>query len=469
MWNINHHLRAGNSARIRATRRGLASVLAMLFLILFSVLAIGFFASTTLSVQMAKNERSAADAMLAAESGLQFARFHLGTVDIPTNTVDSDLLTSCAAALSTRLNGTTNMGSNNVAVSNGEIHLPSATGWVNLDSAGTRRFRVTITQSGAFLVATVIGQATDPLISRSVRLKFQKAPRASAIFDYGVASRGKIVTAGSSRIVGQGDPARGSVLSTTFSDPTPVVVNGKEVSGDISIVNPDGIVSFSGASIGGSTNAADIIANHIHKGVQEPDFPDVDTSAYAAYAVNKYTGGKVLTNAYIPANMNPKFTGGTTIRGVLLIEAPNNVDFGGNVDLQGVIVVKNAATPDLVKNQISFTGSVTAKGVETLPESFGELRKLTGAFILANNFYVSFSGNFGTVNGHIIASKIKFWGNAAGTVKGSVINMHDVQMDVGGSSTVTIASTGTSNYPTGVTFGSKFAPLPDTYVELPME
>ena len=73
------------------------------------------------------------------------------------------------------------------------------------------------------------------------------------------------------------------------------------------------------------------------------------------------------------------------------------------------------------------------------------------------------------MNGHIIASQIKFWGNAGGVVKGSVINMNDVQMDVGGSSEVVIASTGTTNYPTGVTFGSKLAPLPDTYVELPME
>lgn len=130
------------------------------------------------------------------------------------------------------------------------------------------------------------------------------------------------------------------------------------------------------------------------------------------------------------------------------------MDFGGTVTIQGVIVVENGAALDLTKNQLNFTGNVNATGVETLPASYGGLRNLTGAFVLANNFYTSFSGNFGTVSGHIIASKIKFWGNAGGVVKGSVINMNDVQMDVGGSSQVTIASTGTSNYPTGVTFGA---------------
>lgn len=100
---------------------------------------------------------------------------------------------------------------------------------------------------------------------------------------------------------------------------------------------------------------------------------------------------------------------------------------------------------------------------------YGELKKLTGAFVLAPNYFVSMSGSFSSVSGHIMASQIRFWGNADGTIKGSVINLNNTQMDVGGSAEVVIVSTGTSNYPTGVTFGSKFAPLPDTYVELPME
>ena len=36
-----------------------------------------------------------------------------------------------------------------------------------------------------------------------------------------------------------------------------------------------------------------------------------------------------------------------------------------------------------------------------------------------------------------------------------------------GSSDIVIAATGTTNYPAGVTFGVKYVPLPDTYVEMP--
>jgi hypothetical protein len=462
---MNTHLASQKSR----PRRGIASLLAMLFLILFSVLAVGFYATSTMSAQVPKNERSAAEAQLAAEGGLQFMRYQLGSVDIAVSTTNASLLSAVAGELGRMLNGSSNMGGQTVQVSSGVIAIPSAAGWVNLAAGGRGKFRATVAQSGSFLVLTVFGAGSDAAITRTLQMKFQKAPRASAIFDYGVASKGRIVTAGASVIKGQTDPARGSVLSTNMTDSTPVAIGGKEVSGDISIVNPTGNVTFGGAKIGGSINAADIVANHIHKGVGSPDFPDVDVSEYAAYAVNKYTGGKTLDNAYIPANSNPKFTGNTTIKGVLLVKSPNNIDFGGNVTVQGVIVVENGATLDLAKNQLNFTGSVDATGVETLPASYGQLRALTGAFILANNYAVSFGGSFGTVNGHIIASQIKFSGNAGGIIKGSVVGLNDYQMDISGSSDVIIASTGTTNYPTGVTFGTKFAPLPDTYVELPME
>lgn len=459
-----------NAASSRAwpsRRRGIASVVAMLYLVLFSALAVGFYAATTTSAQISRNERMMGESQYAAESGLQFVRYQLGRVDLPANTANNTLLSATATELGRLLNGQANMGSSTVRVVDGAIALPSVAGHIPLDAAGRARFRATVTQSGAFLIATVVGQSADRNISRTIRLKFQKAPRASAIFNYGIASRGKIVTAGASKIKGQSDPTRGSILSTNMTDSTPIVIGGKEVSGDISITNPYGNVSFAGAKVGGTTDTTAIARDHVHKGVNEPDFPDVDVSEYAQYAVNRYTTGKVLNNAYIPAGTNPKFNGGADITGVLYIKAPNKVEFRGNVNIRGVIVVENGAAYSLANNVIDISGNVSAYGVETLPASYGDLRKLTGAFILAPNFSVYFGGSFGTVSGSIIASKVNFGGNAGGIIKGSIINLHDTQMDVNGSSEIVIASTGTSNYPTGVTFGSKFAPLPDTYTELP--
>ena len=69
--------------RPHSRRRGVASVLAMLYLIIFSALAIGFYAATTIAAQLPQNEKTAADARLAAEAGVQFIRYHLAALDIP--------------------------------------------------------------------------------------------------------------------------------------------------------------------------------------------------------------------------------------------------------------------------------------------------------------------------------------------------------------------------------------------------
>jgi hypothetical protein len=57
-------------------------------------------------------------------------------------------------------------------------------------------------------------------------------------------------------------------------------------------------------------------------------------------------------------------------------------------------------------------------------------------------------------------------GSAEGTVMGSIIQMRDdVATSISGSADVVIASTGTTEYPPGVTFGHHFTPVFGTYRE----
>src|SRR4051794_10087911 len=220
---------AARPALARSRRRtGIASVLAMLYLILFAVMAVGFYAATTMAGQISRNEKRLTDAQLAAESGLQFTRYQLGQVDITTATLQADLLPKVCTELGRLMNGTSNMGGNTVQITNGAIYLPSAGSTMPIDAGGGKTFRATITQSGTFLVVTVVGYCSDPNITRTMQMKYAQAPRASALFDFGVASKGKIVTGGSAVVVGDGDPTRGSVLSTSMTDPTPVVIGGEE-------------------------------------------------------------------------------------------------------------------------------------------------------------------------------------------------------------------------------------------------
>ena len=453
-------------------RRGLASVLAMLYLILISTLAIGFFVATTLSAQIAKNERGLSRAQAAADGGMQFVRYQLGAVTIAPTVSTDQYLTTVAQQLNTLIGGTANMNGNAVTVTNGAIYIPSQNGWTWVDKSVGTQFRATIVQSGANLVVSCVGSGSGISVGRTIQVQFQKAPKAGAILNYGVASKGSVTTGGASYIQGATDPTKGSVLSADTSNPTPIIIGGKAVSGDLSVVNPSATISVaSGSSVGGTSDPVQILT-HEHKGVPAPTFPWIDTSAFAKYATNTYVAGSTTyTNIVIPPNTNPSFAGGTVINGVMLIEPPNVVRFKGNATINGVIVEDtsspNYGTFNSTSNQVNFGGSVASTPVSSLdPSVYGGLTKLTGSFMLVPDFAVSLTGNFGTVGGSIAAGQVSMTGNATGTVIGSVIGMQDVPMTVNGSADIIISSTGTSNYPTGINFGNNFTPLPGTYLEV---
>ena len=460
----------------RSSRRGIASVLAMLYLLLFSVLAVGYFAANTLSVQISKNDKASEQAQMAAESGLQFMRYSLGAIVIDPATPDANLEAAVATNLNTLIGSTQNMQGNSVVVSpDGYIYIPSASSYMTVDANTGNRFQAKLWTSGPFVWMKVTGYGPSTSIGRAVQIEFQKATHASSIFNFGVASKSAITMSGNVKIVGQSDPKKGSVLSATAAANPLTMTGAPQISGDFSFSNPSGVNNFANGTIATYKSTDANFSQHVHAGVTPPLFPYVDTSSYLAYTQGTYSGngsgGPTLINQIIPANANPSFTGGTTIKGVLYIKTPNKVKFAGNVTINGAIVVENNPQGNPSTNTLYFGGNVTALPMSSLPTSAnfpaGE-KALTGAFLLAPTFGVTFTGNFGTIGGSIIASQFAYSGNAGGTVQGSVINLNDnaSPMTMAGNSDIIIASTGTSNYPAGVSFGNKFAPLPGTYEEV---
>jgi Tfp pilus assembly protein PilX len=471
-------------------RRGISSVLAMLFLVLFSTLAVGFLTSSTMSSQIGRNEQSLALAQAGAEAGMQYMRYQFDQMTIPPN--PPNLLNAVATALGSPapvglgMNGTAVMNGNNVTVTNGAIYIPSATDWSNVDTRTgiNTKFRAMIFTSGQFVICTVDGGAASSTIKKAIQLKYQTAPKAGAILDYGVAAAGTVATAGSTYVEGATDPTKGSVLSADMLNSIPVTINGKAVSGDVSVVNPNATISVGASSSVGGTSDPNKIPQHEHVGVPAPTFPWIDPTPFinaanaSATPMTVYVPGQTtLTNVIIPPNSNPKFTGGATINGVLLIQTPNTVIFKGNAVVNGVIVTDTVGSYDGVNNQINFGGTVQATPLGALPTSNPaydpNLVKLTGSFLLAPNYNVSFTGNFGTLGGSIVAGTVSMSGNATGTVLGSVIAMYDSSgtgssssVYLNGSSDIIINSTGTTNYPTGMSFGNNYTPLPGTYQEV---
>jgi Tfp pilus assembly protein PilX len=460
----------------RRRRRGLASVLAMLFLVLFATLAVGFSAATSMNAQISRNERALQQAESAADGGMQFIRYQLGQMTLPPGPAptDSNLLNETAAALGVQLNGTANMNGHVVTVANGAICIPAANDWTVIDPVLGTRFKAMIYASGQLLFVTVDGAGpTGTNVQKAIQMQFGLAPKAGVILDYGVATEGTLTTLGATTITGLTDPTKGSVLSADMASTTPVSISGKQVSGDVSIVNPNGNIAVgSSSSVGGTTDPTSM-KQHLHIGVPAPTFPTIDTSVYTAYAVNKYTGNGICNNCYIPPNTNPTFTGGGQVNGVMWVQAPNQVSFKGNTTITGVIVSDTGSSApafNASQNVISIAGTVSATPLSQMPTSNpaynANLVNLKGAFMLAPNFAVSMTGNFGTIGGSIAVGQLSMSGNASGIVQGSVIGMQDVGMSLGGNSSITISSTGTTNFPSGMSFGYDYTPCKDTYAEV---
>ena len=118
-------------------------------------------------------------------------------------------------------------------------------------------------------------------------------------------------------------------------------------------------------------------------------------------------------------------------------------------------------------NQINFDGSVTSSSVSELPDEpqFDQLRNETGTFLLAPGFSVSFGGNFETINGVIAANGVEFYGDAGGTIDGSVLNYSDTTMNLQGNSDLSF-NHGTVEVPAGFEFDIELKYDPSSYSEV---
>lgn len=460
----------------RTRRRGVAALLAMLYLVMFSALALGFYYSFTLTAQSAYNEKKSHQARAAAESGMEFLRYHLYTLNLDHRTPADELFERVYDSLANRLNGTSNLNGGSIVRDGNVIRIPgNENDFIPLNDDGDK-FRLDLYKDGKEIIVKAAGNAAGLTSGRAIRLRYGIYEKPSAIFDYGVVSRSRIEMRGNTSILGTPDPASGSVLSTASIDYPLSMGNTCEISGEVSFTNPNAWVDGGNNSmINGEVGEANWSDNIHH--VDEPEFPVIDASDLISYATNVMSDpvatGLVYDNIIIPANTNPTFVAGTELNGVVYIESPNNVTFAGHAKITGVLVGDPTPTSNLSENTIDFQGTVNAYPVQNLPDDdpqFADIREMTGSFILAEGFGVDFGGNADagdtSVSGAIVASGISFSGTADAVVEGSMINMADTAVSFSGNSKVTIRSSGTKEKPHALYFGSRYVPLPGSYEEV---
>ena len=455
----------------RHRRRGIAAVMAMLYLLIFSTLALGFYSAVTMAAQVAQNDEKSMGARVAAESGMDFMRYQLSRVSMPGDTAHELVLGEIHRDLAAANGTSSNLGGRAIGLTATTIEFPAGTDqYIRLDDKGTE-FRATITDIGMGIVSVKVhGRYRGRLITRTVSLDFESAYKSLRLFDFGIVTRGPIDISGGGIIGGGQTATHGSILSMSTQS-TPISMSGTSgVAGDVYMTNPIGNVDISGGgvSIAGTTIPA-VREEHIHRGVEPPEIPEVNSALFRPYATNTYDrNASEHINVLIPPNTNPTFNSDATIKGVMYIQYPNKVTFNSKVVIRGTIVVENGATPSR-NNVISIAGGVEAYGMDTLPPDaqFPEgLRKLRGSTLLAPGFHVSLGGTSGSIGGIMLAHSFEFAGGSGGIIEGTFIGLGDVTMKFTGGASINRTKPPEDQIPAGLVFTKTFKPMPRTYREL---
>jgi hypothetical protein len=439
-------------------------VVVLVFTAVFSALAVGYLAAANSDLCRARLYVESRRAHVSAETGLEVIREALPRISLRGAVTTEDQLHTVAAGLNARYRDTL-FGGNPAAVDDGEsaVFIPS----VRLsmpEGLSSVSLLVHAGVNGLFWVQSV-GLAGE--CTQTVGLSFRAEEDSALLAMFGVASRSRISMTGNTRISGANDSTEGSVLSATYSYANAISLVGNiDISGDVSLTNPEGRVNMVGnASIGGDVKI----------GVEDPEFPTVDARPFEIYATSiidsttPTSGNRYFENVRIRAGTNPTFSGNTTLRGVVYVESPNRVHFSGNLNLIGVIVCEppNEGSLDLDRNWLKFTGNTSTNGVSELPSGsqFDGLRELGGAFILAQGYSLEFTGNFSTINGTMAASQFKFTGNAGGRIRGSLLCYDDTDFVMTGNSHLTFDHEDQNTRPPGLVFPVKLICVGGSYVE----
>jgi len=435
--------------------KGVVLLLSMVVLAVLSAWAVSICSISGTNVQLAENQRKADCARACAESGLEVIRFWLNRVAIPGSTAEELAFSQIADSFQGDL---TNNEVLNIMPdydnSANIITIPSVT----LNSAKGQNFSAVVRHVEAeTLRVDVTGMYGS--VSKTIRANYKFGTRAHTVFDFGVATRGPLHLAGNIELEGVNVAVEASVyIESEFENEALSIIGNSQIAGDVSITNPDAYVTLQGgqAGIGGQTGE-EAKENHVFTGVPPTEFPVPDPDYFECYATNivdsstDTSADATFENIRIVAGTNPTFSGNVTLRGIVFIETPNVVTFTGNSDVTGIIVGDGDFGDNSGVNQINFLGNVESYPVAELPneEQFTAIKDETGTFVLAPGFSLSMGGSFNTLNGAIAANGIEFFGNAGGTIDGSVINYSDEAMTLTGNSDLYFNRSGVTKVPAG--------------------
>ncbi len=447
-------------------------VVTMIFLVMVSMLAVALASISTGNLQCSHNQHQASGAYCAALSGNEVMRSVLsGLADDPDfDSSPSNFMSSLASYCGSNLPGSASLSDPNCV----EITSMGMTDQASFTAKITKV--ILDEENGEWgLQVDVTGQyqlsSSSYQFAKTVRTVYAVTAGSSSapttFFEGAIASKGGVNVTGNAKILGYNDHSEANVYIEADTCPSSLYIDGSSaIGGTVSIVNNDptmvtlsGAISINEDSIptwwssrwGGpfDDDNVDVLTScHISIGVDPIEFPVPNPTAYESLAptsgteisgdqsntekdnvklVGSISGGPyTINNIYIPANTNPSIGGLYTLNGIIYIEQPNIVTFGGSINLNGVIIAAgDYENPDPANNRIVISGDASNNGVESLDTGsslFAGLAMAEGVAILAPGFFVNIGASYDAVNGGIACNGISFTGDPQVLLGGPLIN-----------------------------------------------
>ncbi len=451
---------------VRLNHRGAVLIISMIFVLIFSALAVSMATMSSTNIQLASNQHKVGCAIASTESGLETMRYWLNRVEFPSSTSQADYFGTIVGTLQTDLSANS---ITNVTVYNDGTIPPVA-----LDSATGQAFEgeILIDANNTDILQVYATGGND--ITRTIRVQYDIQPYKYPIFDFGLATKGPVHFLGNPTVNGVNSNSEADIFIESSNNNLAMLVTGNSnFDGDISVSNSIANVALMGAvQIAGDTGQT-AIDNHINIGADPPQFPVPDTQHFQQYATGSVidssidlTNSMTLTNATIAAGTDPNFLGNIIIEGILYIEQPNIVTFNGNVDSRGMIVAEGDPNFAGANNSISFLGNFATNPVPAGVQ-FDAIRQEEGSSILAPAFSVAFAGNFSALSGVLAVSGAHFSGNVNAMIEGTILNYSDIPTVIEGNSILNFDRSNNITVPAGFDTHRILTYNPASYEEIP--
>jgi len=437
--------------------------------VIFSALAVSMATLSGANVQLASNLQSANAALAAAQSGQEVLRYWLSRQLISSSLPVSGYEAAIIEAVQDDLKDN--------SISNIVLNDAGSIGAVTLDSVSHLSFDASFQidpNQPTILQSRVTGHSGD--MARTITILYNIKPYEFPIFNFGLATKGPLNFPGNPTMTAVNEAWEADMFVESNGNPIAVqVIGNTNFDGDVNIGNSSSNAVFGGAvQIAGDIGQT-AVDNHVEIGMDSPEFPPPDTDRFLKYATGGYldpaadlSAGITLTNKIIKGGMNPVFDGTVTIEGILFIESPNKVTFNRNIALKGIIVADgDIQNPDPGTRRIDILGNFASQPYPSGIE-FDDLRSEIGSSLVAPGFYVTFGGNFSTLEGVVAVSGVHFAGNVNAQVKGSIINYSNSPTIIEGNATMNFDREGSTKIPAGFDLYRELNYEPSSYSEATM-